>query len=86
MPREVIDRPGPIEFLSILDAEGRVDRALEPAIPADDLRRLYTTMLLARQLDERILILQRQGRDRHRAVQWGQEAVALGAAYALRIE
>lgn len=84
MPREVIDRPDPIEFLSILDAEGRVDRALEPAIPADDLRRLYTTMVLARQLDERILILQRQGRIATALSNRGQEAVALGAAYALR--
>lgn len=84
MAREVIDRPEPIEFLSILDAEGRVDRALEPDIADDDLRRLYATMLLARRLDERILILQRQGRIATALSNRGQEAVALGAAYALR--
>lgn len=84
MAREVIDRPEPIEFLSVLDAEGRVDRALEPEIPDDDLRRLYATMLLARRLDERILILQKQGRIATALSNRGQEAVALGAAYALR--
>ena len=84
MPREVVDRPEPIEFLSILDADGRVDRALEPEIPADDLCRLYATMLKARRLDERILILQRQGRIATALSNRGQEAVALGAVYALR--
>jgi pyruvate dehydrogenase E1 component alpha subunit len=83
VPREVIDRPDPIEFLSILDAGGGLDRALEPAINGDDLRRLYATMLLARRLDERILILHRQGRIATALSNRGQEAVALGAAFAL---
>ena len=41
-------------------------------------------MLKARRLDERILILQRQGRIATALSNRGQEAVALGAAYALR--
>jgi pyruvate dehydrogenase E1 component alpha subunit len=84
MPREPIDRPEAIEFLSILDADGRMDTALEPLIPPEDLRKLYRTMLLARKADERLLILQRQGRIGTALSGRGQEAAALGATYALR--
>lgn len=84
MPRGPIDLPEAIEFLSILDADGRVDATLEPAIPPEDLRKLYRTMVAARKADERLLILQRQGRIGTALSGRGQEAVALGAAYALR--
>ena len=56
MPRRRLDLD-PIDALSILDEEGRVDRALEPAIPPEDLGRLYRTFLLARRFDERMLLL-----------------------------
>ncbi|MBI4608862.1 MAG: pyruvate dehydrogenase (acetyl-transferring) E1 component subunit alpha [Candidatus Rokubacteria bacterium] len=84
MPRGLIDVPEPIEFISVLDADGRVDKGLEPAIPPEDLRRLYRTMLHARKADERLLILQRQGRIGTALSGRGQEAAALGAVYALR--
>jgi len=83
MPRQTLDL-SPIEYLSILDAEGRVDRTLEPAIPPDDLRRLYRTFLLARRFDERMLALQRQGRIGTYLSARGHEAAVLGSAYALR--
>ncbi len=84
MARTVVDQPEPIEFLSILDADGHVDAALEPKIPAEDLGRLYRTMLHARRADERLLTLQRQGRIGTAIPGRGQEATALGAVYALR--
>ncbi len=84
MPRGPIDLPEAIEFLSILDADGRLDATLEPSIPPEDLCKLYRTMLAARKADERLLILQRQGRIGTALSGRGQEAVALGAAYALR--
>ncbi|MFQ5521070.1 MAG: pyruvate dehydrogenase (acetyl-transferring) E1 component subunit alpha, partial [Candidatus Methylomirabilia bacterium] len=62
MPRETINVPRTLEFLSILDERGYVDTALEPAIPPEELRKLYETMLRARKTDERLLVLQRQGR------------------------
>lgn len=84
MPRQPTDFPDPIEYLSILSPDGIVDRALEPQIPAEDLRKLYRTMLLARRADERLLILQRQGRIGTVIPNRGQEAAALGSAYAVR--
>jgi pyruvate dehydrogenase E1 component alpha subunit len=83
MPRRRIDLE-PVDALSILDPEGTVDRALEPVIPADDLRRLYRTFLLARRFDERMLLLQRQGRIGTYLPARGHEAAVLGSVYALR--
>ncbi len=83
MPRHVVDQPEAIELISILDEHGRLDKALEPAIPPEDLRRLYRTMLLTRRFEARIVMLQRQGRVSTALSSLGQEAVALGAAYAI---
>ncbi|MFQ5899260.1 MAG: pyruvate dehydrogenase (acetyl-transferring) E1 component subunit alpha [Candidatus Methylomirabilia bacterium] len=84
MPRQTIDLPDSVELLSILDAEGRVDRALDPGIPDGDLRRLYRTMLMGRRFDERMLRLQRQGRIGTFGPIAGHEAISLGSVYALR--
>lgn len=83
MPRQSLDLP-PIEYLSILDADGHVDADLEPKIPSDDLTRLYRTFLLARRFDERMLRLQRQGRIGTFGPIKGHEAAVLGSVYALR--
>jgi pyruvate dehydrogenase E1 component alpha subunit len=83
MPRQSLDLP-PVEYLSILDADGTLDTALEPAIPPDDLRRLYRTFLLARRFDERMLRLQRQGRIGTFGPTRGHEGAVLGSVYALR--
>jgi pyruvate dehydrogenase E1 component alpha subunit len=83
MPRQKVALPA-VERLSILDAEGRVDQALEPKIPPDDLLRLYRTFLLARRFDERMLRLQRQGRIGTYLAARGHEAAVLGSVYALR--
>jgi pyruvate dehydrogenase E1 component alpha subunit len=83
MPRLTIPL-APVERLAILDAEGRADPRLEPAISAEVLRRLHRVFLVARALDERMLRLQRQGRIGTYLPIRGHEAVALGAASALR--
>jgi pyruvate dehydrogenase E1 component alpha subunit len=83
MPRQHLDLPA-VEHLSILDADGKLDASLEPAIPPDDLRRLYRTFLLARRFDERMLRLQRQGRVGTFGPIRGHEAAVLGSVYALR--
>jgi pyruvate dehydrogenase E1 component alpha subunit len=83
MPRQRIDLD-PIDALSILDEEGRLDRDLEPQIPPEDLRRLYRTCLLARRFDERMLFLQRQGRIGTYLPARGHEAAVLGSVYPLR--
>jgi pyruvate dehydrogenase E1 component alpha subunit len=83
VPRTRLDVPS-VEYLSILDEEARVDRALEPSIPAEDLQRLYRTFVLARRFDERMLRLQRQGRIGTFGPIRGHEAAVLGSIYALR--
>ena len=82
MPRERIDLD-PIDALSILDEHGSLDRTLEPSVPADDLRRLYRTFLLARRFDDRMLSLQRQGRIGTYLPARGHEAAVLGSVYPL---
>jgi pyruvate dehydrogenase E1 component alpha subunit len=79
MPRNKVDLPYHVEYLSILDEEGRLDQALEPKIPDDLLLKLYRAMVLGRRFDERLLSLQRQGRIGTFAPITGQEASQLGA-------
>jgi pyruvate dehydrogenase E1 component alpha subunit len=83
MPRNKVDLPYHVEYLSILDEEGRLDEALEPKIPDDLLLKLYRAMVLGRRFDERVLSLQRQGRIGTFAPTSGQEASQLGAAAVL---
>ena len=85
MPREVIDLPYQVDYLSILDQDGKlIDPDLEPAIPDDRLLQLHRTMVLARRFDERMLQLQRQGRIGTFAPVRGQEAAQMGIVAALR--
>jgi pyruvate dehydrogenase E1 component alpha subunit len=84
MPRRIIEPRYPVEYLSILDADGNLDAALEPEIAPERLKELYRAMLLGRRLDERMVRLQRQGRIGTFAPIKGQEASQLGSAFALR--
>jgi len=84
MPRTIIEPQFTIEHLSILDSDGNLDSALDPAIPPDELKRLYRCMLLARRFDERMLRLQRQGRIGTFAPIKGQEATQVASVAALR--
>jgi len=86
MPRTPIEIPESIEYLSVLDETGRLDRDLEPRLEEGLLLRLHRTMLLARRFDERLLSLQRQGRIGTFPPSSGQEAAHLGAAAALSPE
>src|SRR5690349_20393635 len=84
MPRTPLESRFAVEYLSVLDAEGNLDSALDPGLPAAELKRLYRAMLLARRLDERMVRLQRQGRIGTFAPIKGQEASQLGSVVALR--
>src|SRR5205814_3474644 len=72
-----------VDYLSILDSDGTLDVALDPAIPTDDLKKMYRAMLLARRLDERMVRLQRQGRIGTFAPLKGQEASQIGSVATL---
>jgi len=84
MPRKRIDIPSHVDYLSILDEHGNLDKALEPDIPGEELRKLYRAMLLGRRFDERLLSLQRQGRIGTFPPIKGQEAAQLGAVALLQ--
>jgi pyruvate dehydrogenase E1 component alpha subunit len=84
MPRTALEPRFQVEYLSILDSEGKLDTALEPALSPADLKALYRAMLLGRRLDERMVRLQRQGRIGTFAPIKGQEASQLGSAFTLR--
>jgi pyruvate dehydrogenase E1 component alpha subunit len=84
MPRNTIDIPDKIEYLSILNEKGELDASLEPDIPEETHLKLHRTILLVRKFDERLLNLQRQGRIGTFAPISGQEAAQLGAVALLR--
>ena len=84
MPRKPLEPRFTVESLSILDSDGNLDAALEPDIPAAELKRFYRAMLLTRRLDERMLRLQRQGRIGTFAPVKGQEACQVGSICTLR--
>jgi len=81
MPRKVLESFS-VDYLQILDENGKVDKALEPAIPPAELRRIYHVMLSARLLDRRMYHLQQQGRIGTFPGVQGQEA-CLGCTAAL---
>lgn len=84
MPIKKISIPCKMEFLSVLDEKGKLDKSLEPDIAEDLLLKLYRAMLLGRRFDERMLSLQRQGRIGTFAPTTGQEASQVGSVAALR--
>jgi pyruvate dehydrogenase E1 component alpha subunit len=84
MPRSPLEPRFQVEYLSVLDSDGKLDTALEPDISPAELKRIYRGMLLGRRLDERMVRLQRQGRIGTFAPIKGQEASQLGSVSTLR--
>ncbi|MDD5340544.1 MAG: pyruvate dehydrogenase (acetyl-transferring) E1 component subunit alpha [Candidatus ainarchaeum sp.] len=77
---------GHIDYMQVLDKDGGVDAALEPAIPRETLEKIYYSLVLARAWDRKCLALQRTGRMYTYAPLEGQEAVSVGVCFALRPE
>jgi pyruvate dehydrogenase E1 component alpha subunit len=86
MPRKQIDLPYRVDYLSILDEDGNVDKDVEPDLPEELLLSLHRAMLLARRFDERMFVLQRQGKIGTFGPIKGQEASQLGAVAVLEPE
>ncbi len=76
---------GRYETLSIIDPDGTLVGE-DPGLDADLYQVMYRNMVLARELDRRMLALQRQGRIGTYAMLEGQEAVQVGSALALEPE
>ncbi len=74
---------GDFDMLQVIDAGGNlVDE--DPGLNADLYQQMYRNMVLSRELDRRMLALQRQGRIGTYAMLEGQEAVQIGSALALQ--
>jgi pyruvate dehydrogenase E1 component alpha subunit len=84
MPRSKIDIPCQVDYLTILNETGTVDKELEPDISEDLLLSMYEAMVMGRRFDERMLNLQRQGRIGTFPPITGQEAAQLGTVVHLR--
>ncbi|MGD9212791.1 MAG: pyruvate dehydrogenase (acetyl-transferring) E1 component subunit alpha [Desulfobacteraceae bacterium] len=78
MSRKFIEIKEKIEYLSILDENGELDKTIEPDISSEMLLKLHRGMVLGRRFDQRLINLQRQGRIGTFPPITGQEASNLG--------
>jgi pyruvate dehydrogenase E1 component alpha subunit len=74
------------EILRILEADGRINKGLEPPLSPADLRRIYDHMVTTRTADEKAIKLQRQGRMGTYAPSAGHEACQVGTAFSVQKE
>jgi pyruvate dehydrogenase E1 component alpha subunit len=72
-----------VSYLQVLDEHGNLDEELEPELSEEQLIRVYRFMVLAREVDQRMLNLQRQGRLGTFAPCTGQEAAVCGPTLAM---
>jgi len=84
MPRKVAYK-AQIEYLQILDEHGKLDQKLGKDLLGDEeVQHLYEHMVVCRHYDEVAFRLQRSGRMGTFPQNKGQEAAAIGSAYAAR--
>jgi pyruvate dehydrogenase E1 component alpha subunit len=86
VPRKAIKIKPKVEYLSILDGQGNLDKTLDPNLDADRSIYLYRLMLTARRLDERCINMQRQGRIGTYGPCRGQEAAHCAATIVMEPE
>ncbi len=72
------------KLLTIIEKDGKVAKAKDPNLSREELEQIYTAMVMTRVMDERGLVLQRQGRIGFYLPSTGQEASHIGSAFALR--
>lgn len=75
--------PFSVTYYQVLDEEGNVDEELEPELSEGQLVSLYRSMVLAREGDQRMLKLQRQGRVGTFGPSTGQEACVCAPVLAM---
>jgi len=86
MPKQRVEPTHRADILRLRDDDGALDRELAPELDDDTLAAIHRTMLLSRRLDERMLVLQRQGRIGTFGPAKGQEAAQLGCAAAMHAD
>src|SRR5215207_3841476 len=71
------------EIVSALRADGTLDPAHDPGLSDQEVEYLYRQMVTTRQLDDRLVMLQRQGRIGFHVGSLGEEAAILGSAFTM---
>jgi pyruvate dehydrogenase E1 component alpha subunit len=72
------------DVVRALKDDGTLDEQHDPRLTEQELLHLYRSMVMTRQLDERLILLQRQGRIAFHVGSLGEEAAIIGSAFALR--
>jgi pyruvate dehydrogenase E1 component alpha subunit len=67
-----------------LHADGSVDPDADPGLDIEEVIHLYRHLLLTRALDEKLVVLQRQGRIGFHVGSLGEEASIIGSTYGVR--
>ena len=71
------------EIVSALRPDGTLNPEHDPGLSDEEVEYLYRQMVTTRQMDERLVQLQRQGRIGFHVGSLGEEAAILGSAYAM---
>ena len=74
----------PSDVIQVLRDDGTLDPASDPHLPIADVVALYRAMMRTRFVDERLVMLQRQGRIGFHIGSLGEEATIIGSAWAMR--
>src|SRR5262249_8084758 len=70
--------------VKVMLEDGTLDPGQDPHLTADEVVAIYQAMVKTRLLDERLVLLQRQGRIGFHIGSLGEEATILGSAFATR--
>jgi len=74
----------PVKVIRVLSDDGTLDPRHDPRLSESDVIEIYRWMVTTRQLDERLVALQRQGRIGFHVGSLGEEAAIIGSAFAIR--
>jgi pyruvate dehydrogenase E1 component alpha subunit len=72
------------DVVRVLREDGTLAQEYDPKLSAEEVVRLYRHLTLTRVIDERLVVLQRQGRIGFHIGSLGEEAAIIGSAYAMR--
>lgn len=82
MEADDINRKYPV--VRVLLDDGTLDPKLDPGLKVEEVVHIYRHLVMTRNLDKRLVALQRQGRIGFHVGSLGEEAAILGATYAVR--
>jgi 2-oxoisovalerate dehydrogenase E1 component alpha subunit len=74
----------PTKVIRVLSDDGTLDPRHDPQLRESEVLDIYRWMVTTRQLDERLVALQRQGRIGFHVGSLGEEAAIIGSAFAIR--